>query len=345
MILVTGASGCVGAQALRHVLAEGAPVAAMLLPGDPAPAIRALIAPGGPVQVRRADLLDRSSLRSALQGVTELIHCAGFVSPVTADEPHMFAVNVLGTQSLMEAALDCGVRRVVHVSSIAAVGYSPSRMDENHVDDAGDVPWAYRLGKREAERRVLALAAQGLDVCVACPAALLAPGCDRRHGWGRLFEDVALGRLRWAPPGAIDFIGADDLGSGLLAVLRRGRRGERYILSSGAMRYHELMGMIAQSARAPWTVRRIPLVVMRAMVTGLRLFAPVLRRLFPQARVNAEVLELSMRQVHYDNSKARRELSWLPKQSLSDAVADTYEALFGPYPSATPLLPRTSTTS
>lgn len=324
MILVTGASGCVGANLVHALVAAGEPVAALLLPGDPAPALRTL---GDRIERRHGDVRDPGSLRRAMAGVGAVYHAAGVASPRPADEARMWAVNVDGTRHLLEAARQAGVARVVHVSSIAAVGYPDGCVDETAAYNGADIAFAYMHGKHAAEREVAAAVARGLDAVSVCPAAIIAPYCDRRDGWGRIMLDVAERRMAFCPPGGIAYLGAADLVAGLQAAMRHGRSGERYLLASGNAGYRELIDCFAAAAAvAPpgWTAPR-PLV--RGVARLLRAIEPVSRRCLPQMRLSSGVLDLLWRQKHYRTDKAARELGFAATQSLQSAVTETWRWL------------------
>lgn len=321
MILVTGASGCLGANLTRALATAGERVAALVLPGDPAPALAGL---GRTLDRRTGDVLDPASLRAAFDGVTHLYHAAGIASPRPADEARMWAVNVDGTRHVLAAAASAGVARVVHVSSIAAVAYPDGMADEASAYNGAAFRFPYMHSKHAAEQVVREQAAHGLDVVSVCPAAVIAPYCDLQQGWGRILQDVAARRLAFCPPGGIAYLGGADLVAGLRAAMRHGRSGERYILASGNTSYRALLDCFAAAAGVTpprWTAPR-PL--LRAGAFALRLLEPWTRRLWPQARVSSGVLNLLWRRKHYRIARAAEELKFVPAQSLGDAVADTW---------------------
>ncbi|WP_338525310.1 SDR family NAD(P)-dependent oxidoreductase [Pseudomonas batumici] len=318
MILVTGASGCLGSHIVRALLARGEAVAVLVLANDPA---SALVSVSDRVSWRVADLLDPASLERALDGVDQIYHAAGLALPYESARARMFAVNVQGTVNLLHAARRAGVRRVLHVSSIAAVGYPAGEADEHMAYNGAAFRLAYMHSKRAAEERVRQFCAEGMDIVIACPSAVIAPNCDVRHGWGKVMLDLRQRRLPFIPPGGIAVIGAEDLVQGLLAIMDKGRRGERYILSSLNVSYRELftgMGRALGVSEPRWQPRGSTLKWIVALLRPLDL----LTSLIP-LRLSADVVRLLGMNVYYRTHKARQQVGFAPRQTLEQLVGET----------------------
>ena len=169
--LVTGASGFVGSAVARALVARGDSVRAAVRASSSRAALEGL-----DVEFATAQLGDRAALRRALRGVDRVFHVAG-TTYLRASDAELVRVNVEGTRVVMEEALRAGVERVVHTSSIGAVG--PARpggaVDERTPFPPGvDVPYA--ISKHAAETEALRVAARGLDVVIVCPAHVFGRG-------------------------------------------------------------------------------------------------------------------------------------------------------------------------
>lgn len=316
MILVTGASGCLGSHIVRALLEQGEAVAVLVLPQDPAPALAGL---RERLDWREGDLLVPASLVRVLHGVTRVYHAAGLALPYESERQRMFAVNVQGTINLLQAARRAGVERILHVSSIAAVGYPAQEADETMAYNGDAFRLAYMHSKREAEDQVRRHCEEGMDIVIACPSAVIAPHCDVLHGWGKVMLDLQHRRLPFTPPGGIGVIGARDLVQGLLAVMARGQRGERYILNAHNVSYHELFSCMATAlaVKAPrWRPRTLAWIV--ALLRPLDLLIGKV-----PLRLSADVVALLGRQVHYRTGKARQQLGFAPTQPLEQLVHET----------------------
>jgi dihydroflavonol-4-reductase len=324
MILVTGASGCVGANLVHALVATDQQVAVLLQPGDAAPALRKI---GDRIEYRYGDVRDPASLRRAMVDVDSVYHAAGVASPRPIEEARMWEVNVDGTRNVLDAARLAHVMRVVHVSSIAAVGYPDGCADESATYNGSEIAFAYMHSKHAAERMVRAAVASGLDVVSVCPAAIIAPYCDRVDGWGRIMLDVAARRMAVYPPGGIAYLGSVDLVAGMQAAMRHGRGGERYLLASGNVSYRELIDCFAAAAAVAPPRITAPRPLVRGAARLLRAIEPVSKRCMPQMRVSSGVLDLLWRQKHYCIDKAKRELGFRATQTLTSAVSETWQWL------------------
>lgn len=324
MILVTGASGCLGANLTRGLLAAGHQVAALRLAADPALALADV---AGQIDWRVGDLLDPASLELALRGVTHVYHAAGLALPYEHDRQRLMEVNVTGTDNLLAASLRAGVRKLVYVSSIAAIGYPDGVADETMVYNGESIRFSYMHSKYAAENIVQTYFARGLDVVLVCPAAVIAPYCDRLHGWGRIFLDVEAGEMPFIPPGGIAVLSRADLVTGMQAAMDKGRSGERYILASQNVTYRALLASIAAGAGVAGPSLTAPSWLLRSLAMLLGAVAPAVERVIRRPRLSASTLDLMWRTKHYAITKAERELGYVSRQSLDDSVRETWEWL------------------
>lgn len=225
-VLVTGAAGFFGGHlvsALRH---EGHTVRALLHSERPWTHLEL-----EGVEFARGDLLDERAMKDACRGVGGVIHAAGRMGMWSRGDAEQRRVNVEGTSCLLRAAHKQGVERIVHVSSVAAVGATR----EGRVLDE-EAPWSaefgrvhYALSKRQAEERALAAARRGSPLCVVNPGSLHGPHLGRPGPTGLVAAHLA-GALRWTPPGGTSIADVEDVARSTVSALERGRSGERYIL-------------------------------------------------------------------------------------------------------------------
>lgn len=321
MILVTGATGCLGANLVRALLTAGLPVAALRLADDPGEALTDV---ADQIEWRIGDLLNAPSLASAMRGVTHVYHAAGLALPYESDRLRMMEVNVNGTDNLLAAALCADVQRVVYVSSIAAVGYPDGIADETMTYNGALIPFSYMHSKYAAEAVARNYVGRGLDVVMVCPAAVIAPYCDREHGWGRVFLDVFEGKMPFLPPGGIAILSRADLVHGLQAAMAHGRSGERYILASANISYQTLLETMARTIGVGAPRLKIPRWLLRAGAFVLSFLAPLIEKLVARPRLSASVLDLMWRQKHYSIGKAERELKFVNGQTLDETVLETW---------------------
>ncbi|MBE7450580.1 MAG: NAD-dependent epimerase/dehydratase family protein [Kofleriaceae bacterium] len=216
------------------------------------------------------DLDDAPSLAHAFAGADAVFHCAAAVAVSPTVTPALRRANVDGTARVLRAVEQAGVGRLVHVSSVVAVGVSedgrPCTEDArwNFADHGLDD--GYCRTKREAEELVTAAARRGLDAVIVNPGFMLGPR-DARPSTGRIVVDLVRGRVPVYPAGANCFVDVRDVARGAIAAWERGRAGRRYILGGHNLPYRELFARIARVAgvRPP----RLPAPRLAALAAGL----------------------------------------------------------------------------
>ena len=192
-VAVTGASGFLGSHVCRASIERGHWIVGIVHTGSG----RKLPADlPEHVDVRDADVLDRASLNAALRGTDVVVHCAALVSVDHAEREKTTAVNVTGTRNVLQACIDNGIRRLVHVSSVHA--YRQLRGAELNRNSllATDVRLPYPATKAAAHVEVLrALSDRAIGGSIVCPGGLIGPGDDRPTIVGRMVLDIACKKI------------------------------------------------------------------------------------------------------------------------------------------------------
>ncbi len=259
MIFVTGGTGLIGSFLLRELRSRGLAVRALHRGAVPA---------GGPAGVEwvAGDLLDTTLLRSCLSAdVTHVVHCAGLVSYAPQDEDELLLVNVEGTAAVVDACLERPGLRLLHVSSVAALGGpGPSsdatvgaarRVNETATWDLGASHGAYATSKYLGELEVWRGVAEGLAAVIVNPAVVLGPG-DLGRSSTRLLRYVQE-QHRFYTRGMVNFVDVRDVVAQLLclALERPAVSAERFILSGAALPLGDFLGLAAAAMqRRPPTV-------------------------------------------------------------------------------------------
>jgi nucleoside-diphosphate-sugar epimerase len=306
--LVTGASGHLGANLVRALLARGERVRALVRPGGDARGIEGLDVEWSP-----GDLTDPRALRAAVDGCDRVYHCAAFVSIRNLDRRRLFEVNVLGTRYLLAAARDAGVRKVVHCSSFGAVGRNPNgASNERWEIDPFAVELDYERSKAFAEIEVLRAAVQGQEVTIVNPSGIVGAWDFKPSMIGKTLQDFAHRRMRAYVPGAFDFVPVRDVVAGHLLAMEHGRRGERYLLTGEVATLEQVLRWWST-----WLGRggHPPLALSPRLITPLAELKDVVdRTLFPHKlpRFNRQSIRLLNSGKRGDNRKAQRELGLRP---------------------------------
>lgn len=303
-----------GAQLARRLVAEECRVR-LLLRSPRHPLLEGL-----PLQEEVGDLERAPDVERATRGCRAVFHVAGLVSYRRADAEALYRSNVVATRNVVRAALRCGVERLVHTSSTAAVGWSasPDRvLDETGIgkDELRRIPYAWT--KRLGEEEVLGGVREGLHAVIVNPGTIYGSGDVKRNTGGALLA-LQRGRLWFVPPGGQSVVSVQDTVAGHLLALERGAPGRRYILAAENVSYRQFFDRAARVLRVAPPRHTLP-----PATEGLvRLLARVGEVAWPTGPLSLGASLLLYRHRYHDAARARRELNWRPTVSLEEAVAD-----------------------
>jgi nucleoside-diphosphate-sugar epimerase len=320
MLLVTGSTGHLGANLVRHLLDDGHIVRVLLRAGSDAAALDGL-----DVERVPGDLRDPAACRDAVRGCRGVHHCAALVSTIKGGRRHqrdIFECNVLGTRNLLRAALAAGVERVVVTGSLSAIGHVPGRpVTEDDPFNPFDWNLPYGVSKAGVEQECLKAFADGLSVVIAVSCAILGPNDFKPSRMGRTLVDFANGKL-WAHiPGGFEFVSAHDMVQGHLLCMEKGRPGQKYLFSTQFLTVDELLGIFEQVTGQRRPKLRLPVPLMAGMAS----LADLVLRFFPHLprRFTSGAVRLLRMQRRADCAKGRLELGYQPT-NIVDAVRDAY---------------------
>lgn len=319
-VLVTGATGFIGAAVARCLIAAGFAVRALARSG----AASGNLAHLPRVEVHRGDLTDPESLRAAVAGCQGVFHVAADYRLWARDADAMRATNVTGTRELLLAAAEAGVERIVHTSSIATLGV---RADGRPADEDTPATWAdmvgaYKQSKYLAEAEARRLADErGVPVVIVNPSLPVGPGDHRPTPTGRMVLDAARGRMPAYVETGLNVVHVDDVAAGHLLAFRHGTVGERYILGGEDMMLRDILARIADlTGRAPPRVR-LPHDLLVPAAHASEWWARISGR---EPTLTIDGLRLSRKRMFFTSERARRELGYQARpaaEALADAVA------------------------
>ena len=252
MILITGGTGFLGKYIVQELLAEGHEL--RLLVRNPAE--RKLPSWHNLVEIVEGDICDVLSLEKALAGISQVVHCAALVSFWRRDKERLMKVNVDGTANVVNACLENGIEKLLHVSSIAAMGQTT---DGSLITE--ETPWVesktwsgYKRSKYRSELEVYRGIAEGLNAVTVNPAVILGADDNWEDGTAKMFSIIDRG-LRFYNPGSSGFVGARDVAIACRILIENHvEAGERYILSAENYTFQDLFKIIADALdkKAPY---------------------------------------------------------------------------------------------
>ena len=315
--LVTGACGHLGGTLVRLLERTGAQVRGLRLPSEQA-------RDRAHVTYYPGDVQDRDSLRPLFRGLAGrevvVFHTAAIVDISGEATPQMHDVNVNGTKNILALCRECGVKRLVYVSSVHAIpekdGYAVLREVDRFSPQ--QVTGGYAKTKAEATQAVLDAAAQGLDAVVVHHSGILGPFDRAGNHLVQLVKEYAIGKLPACVKGGYDFVDVRDVAAGCLAAAEKGRSGQCYILSN---RHYEVQEVLAM-AKTLCHGRRLPVLPMWMAQAAEPLLGWVARVKKQRPLYTKYSLYTLRSNDRFDHGKATAELGYRPRD-LRQTVRDT----------------------
>lgn len=302
--LVTGATGFVGANLVEALSERGWQVCALHRSTSSMAALTGL-----DYEPVVGDVLDYESLCQAMQGCDAVFHAAGVTADYwQRDLDRLYRVNVEGTRNVLRAAETSGVARLVHTSSLAALGFADGDrpLTEEHQFNLSPETYPYGHSKHLGELEVQAAARKGLHAVIVSPSTVIGPR-DATLTNSQIILEVQKGRIPVVPPGGMNVVDATDLAQGHLLALQRGQPGERYLLAGHNVTHLHLVKAVGEvlSVRAPQ--QAIP----RLLIGPLARILDGAHRLSPRPLpLSGDILRFGSLFFYADNSRAVRELGF-----------------------------------
>jgi len=314
--VVTGASGHLGANVVRALVAAGEKVRAVDI--RPGAALQGL-----GVEFVRGDVLDPSSLENALAGAEFVLHLAARISIAGDPDGSVWRVNVDGVRNVAEAALTAGVRRLVHCSSVHAYDAAAIRgpVRENGLRSTDSRLPVYDRSKAAGEAALHRVVERGLDAVILNPSGMIGPVDPEPSRMGRVFLAMFRGRMPIAVRGAFDWVDVRDVAAALIAAADRGRTGDNYLIAGQRASVNELGKLAADVAGRQPPRLAVPLAPVKlAALVAVRVAGP---RRAGKLLLTPESLHALETAPIIDCSKAVAELGYRPRP-LAETVADLH---------------------
>ncbi len=319
-VLVTGATGFLGAH-LVHQLVEAGHEVMSLIRG------KSHVLPLG-THPHHGDILDGASVEAAAQGCEAVFHCAGKVSRDPADAEELHRIHVEGTKTVLDACRRAGVKRAIVASTSGTVALTRDAKEIR--DERAPAPmdliagFPYYRSKLFAEMAALERNSDAFEVVVVCPTLLLGPGDAHASSTGDV-ADFLDGRVPFVPGGGLSFVDARDAARAMVLAWETGKAGERYLVAAQNLtiaaffqKLERISGVKAPSLRtptSPWLAR-----------VGVEIDKRIAKRLGTAPRLDAVSAEMAQYYWYVDSTKAREELGWEPRDPL-ETLADTVNDL------------------
>lgn len=313
-VLVTGASGFLGGAIARSLVESGVRVRA-LRRSHSSGSVADL-----DIQWVQGDATDRPALMKALKGCEVLFHAAGYFPTVSFDRPSALRKGVNSMRTILQAARDAGVRRVVYTSTITTIGRPPEGRSADERDQyvPGDVDGTYWEVKWAMEQECWRAVTEGQDVVVTNPSICFGPG-DVKPTSGAVLLHLARSRLPAFMDGAWNVADVRDVARAHVEAALRGRTGHRYILGGINLTVSMFLHHAAKNLGVSTPKILLPGSIMERAAFAAELAAIVTRR---PSVLPIEAVDLIRHGQHFDCAKAKKELG-LSERPLDDTLTDT----------------------
>ncbi|MGA9920405.1 MAG: NAD-dependent epimerase/dehydratase family protein [Candidatus Dormiibacterota bacterium] len=322
LVLLTGASGFVGGAVMRQLLLVGYEVRALVRrPREFSPPPKVVTCPG--------DITDLDSVVVAARGCDSVIHCAADyrLSLRARDVNSMIAVNVGGTATVLRAAHQAGVRRVVHCSTVGTLAFERSGRicsETNSAPSPALLAGPYKRTKWAAERLALDHAPDALEVVVVQPSTPVGLGDHRPTPTGQTIRDFLAGKIPAVVETGLNLVAVDAVANGHLLALERGVAGRTYILGDRNLTLRQLLGQVAEIAGVAPPRWRVPLGIAFAAAIASEARGRVERR---APGISLTSVRMAAHPMYVDSQRAQSELGWRPgdlslalRQSIGELI-------------------------
>lgn len=248
MILVTGGTGLVGSNLLQSLVEKGEKVRAIKREKSN---LQWTANINDQIEWFDCDLLDVQGLYEAMEGVDYVYHSAAMVSFAPKDAERMRKVNQEGTANVVNMALERGIKKLVHVSSIAALGrgIQGKVVTEKRKWVESNNNTDYAISKYLAEQEVWRGQAEGLQTVIVNPSMILGRG-DWTRSSGQLITNVWKG-LRFYTAGGNGFVDVKDVVDIMIQLMASDVHGERFIVNGANIKYKDFFDQVAEHLNKP----------------------------------------------------------------------------------------------
>ena len=306
---MTGATGFIGGNVVRKLLERGDEVKALVRSPEKAQDLKRQ-----GVELVQGDLsTDKETLRAAMEGSDAVFHIAAVykVGIPAKERPAMYDSNVKGTQRVLDAAIEAGVRRIVYVSTVAVFGNTDGEVvDETYQRKEGEWLSYYDETKTESHHIAKDRIAKGAPIVIVQPGGVYGPGDHSELG--NFIDQTRTGKLKLMmfPDLGLTFVHVDDVASGILLAHDKGKIGESYVLGGQRGTMRELVDTTAELSGKKAPKRDMPV----AMIKMSAPMGPVLGKVMGFPPNFKELIKSSDGVTWWaSDDKARSELGYAPR--------------------------------
>jgi dihydroflavonol-4-reductase len=316
---VTGGTGFIGGRLVRALRARGDDVVALVRSAGRADELAAL-----GCEVVEGDLSSTDAIRRGVQGCDAVFHVAAVykVGIPASERDAMYESNVGGTERVLDAAIEAGVKRIVYVSTVGVFGNTHGKIvDETYSRNGEDFLSCYEETKYRSHEIALDRVAKGAPIVIVQPGGVYGPGDHSEIG--NIIDQVRTGKLKLMmfPRTGFNLVHVDDVADGILLAHDRGQVGEAYVLGGQIATMRDLVEKVSALVGRKPPKRELPVPMMKMAVP----IGPIVGKLLGFPPNLRELVRTSDGVTYWaSDTKARRDLGYSPRDldtGLSETVA------------------------
>ena len=269
------------------------------------------------------DVLDVITLEEAMEGSDAVIHAAAKVSFVKKERREMYKTNIEGTANVMNTALSLDIKRVVHVSSIAALGRNAAgeKVDETKKWQESKQNTNYSISKYYGEMEVWRAIGEGLNAVIANPSTIIGYG-DWNTSSCAIFKTV-YDKIPWYTNGINGFVSVEDVAKAIVQLMESDITGERFIISGENASFHEVFNLIADAFG-----KKHPHLEATAFLAAFAWRFEKIKTLFTgnTSALTKESAMIALSKTYFDNTKILKALPDFSFTSLKECIEKACKA-------------------
>ncbi len=317
MLALTGATGHLGQSLLRQISSRGDLVNVVTRSGSDKTLLE-----GYCNRIDDAPLENLPAMAKAFKGVDTVIHTAALIDIRQGNMKAMHEVNVKGTENVITACRQAGVKRLVYISSIEAIDLKAKRrpIREDFGFTRGNAVMEYGDTKADASRLVTAAGLSGeLETVLICPTGIIGPWDFRGGVFTKMIQRLLAGKIPAAVPGGFDFVDVRDVAGAVLAAVEKGRSGEVYLTSGSYLNVDELFSIIEKVSGSYHRRTNLPLWLARTAGGFSEIWGRTSGKEVLFTRGSIDILQTN---AQIDSAKAEEELGYKSRPS-EETLRDT----------------------
>lgn len=318
MILVTGASGFLGSEIVKQLVAQGEHVRILIRKTS---SIAQFSAIDKNIEFVEGDILDITSLESAFEGVEKIIHSAAVIGYDSTQYDAMYKTNIEGTANVVNVALSKSIKKIVHISSIAAIGGKPNELiTEETKWEKNKWTTHYGITKMLAEREIWRGIQEGLEAVIVNPGIIVGVGNDEHKATMRLFKQIASGKLPFYTTGSNGFVDVADVAKITIQLMKSSITSERFIVVSENRSFKNYFEKVATQLNVTPPQNALNPILKNVFITTDWLLSKFKNR---KRAITKENIKVAMENFEYSNKKIRKALnySFIPLDETIKQVA------------------------